>query len=96
MGMTASNFIMTSMGRMFEMTPEEKEKYKDTGMFARVQPGKPWWFWFKKRNGEPFIYEVCRDGSGGLWVEVGGHGKKLMDVIRYEDDTIILGPVAEW
>jgi hypothetical protein len=35
--------------------------------FDRVQPGKPWWWWFDL-EGDREVLKVVRDGSGVLWV----------------------------
>lgn len=35
--------------------------------FERVQPGKPWWWWFEL-EGDREVLKVVRDGSGVLWV----------------------------
>jgi hypothetical protein len=59
-------------------------------MFANVTCGKPWWYWFDGQ-GYAEIFRVIRDGSGGLWVEVLGHGVSLDE---FEKTNPCLGPVA--
>lgn len=58
--------------------------------FDDVQPGHSWWWWFREQ-GKSVVRQVARDGSGGLWTDIAGHGKELAE---YMKEAVPLGPVS--